>query len=70
MRAEALLRLQKLHSILDNQAIAKRLYNDNRCGIAHGGTIKRHDLADDFVEIAKDLKLIRYLARIAIEERL
>jgi hypothetical protein len=68
MRAEALLRIIQLRATMNNDQLAARFYNENRCGIAHGKVIKRHDLTIDFVEILADLKLLRYLARLAIEE--
>jgi len=71
MRANALFRFKELKNRLSTQEIAERLYNDNRCGIAHGrNNIRRHDLGDDFIDILNDLKLIKYLARIAIDERI
>jgi len=66
-RAKALLRLAALRRKDSDADIAKRLYNGNRCGIAHGSDIRRHDLSDDFREIVRDLPLIRFLARLAIE---
>jgi hypothetical protein len=70
-RAEALYSLKQLkkRNLMDS-AIADRLYKENRCGIAHGKTIKRHDMGSDFTEIVRDLKLLRYLARLAIERSL
>jgi hypothetical protein len=69
-RANALYQLHQLRSSLDDSNIVHRLYNENRCGIAHGTEIKLHDLGDDFRSILNDLKLIRYLARLAIDENL
>ena len=73
-RAHAKIQLRKLQTSLSNNKIASRLYNENRCGIAHGGThgqnIKKHDLGEDFVDVINDLKLIRYLSRLFIEERI
>lgn len=71
MRANSLYRFEELRSRLSTQEIAERLYNDNRCGIAHGrDNIRRHDLGDDFLDVLNDLKLIKYLARMAIDERI
>lgn len=67
-RAKALQRLATLRREGSDADIAKRLYNGNRCGIAHGSDIRRHDLSDDFRNIVQDLPLIRFLARLAIEE--
>ena len=71
IRVNALSQLQKLtHSGKSYEDIARRLYNENRCGIAHGGTIKSHALDDDFVSILNDILLIKYLARLSIEYKL
>jgi hypothetical protein len=70
-RAEALARLAVLRSQgMSTTAIVDYLYSETRCGIAHGQRIKRHDLGSEFVALARDAKLIRYLARLAIESRL
>ena len=69
-RANALYQLHQLRVSLDDSNIAYRLYNENRCGIAHSKEIKFHDLGKDFWSILQDLKLIRYLARLAIDESL
>lgn len=68
LRAIAIHRRDELAQELSPADIARRLYNDNRCGIAHGGDIRLHDLATDFREVLQDLKLLRFLARVAIEE--
>jgi hypothetical protein len=70
IRAGALGRLYELRQTHTNQQIAKRFWNTNRCGISHGGTIRRHDLDGDFKEILADIKVVRFLARIVIEEHL
>ncbi len=70
MRAQAIARIETLISQSQPSDVARRLYTENRCGIAHGGQIRRHDFADDFVEVLRDLPLIRYLARLSIEEAL
>ncbi len=71
MRAQAFVRIEDLLATTTPADVARRLYSANRCGIAHGkNAIRRHDLADDFVEVLRDIPLIRYLARIAIEESL
>lgn len=70
VRALAVFRRDALISTETPSDIARRLYNLNRCGIAHGGNIRTHDLAADFREILMDLKLVRFLSRIAIEDKL
>jgi hypothetical protein len=67
-RAMAVQRRDELKQQLSAADIARRLYNENRCGIAHGGDIRTHDLATDFREVLQDLKLLRFLSRIAIEQ--
>lgn len=68
MRAHALRALDGLRRKHEPEEIAWRLYNENRCGIAHGRKFKAHDMGDDFASILNDLKLIRFLARFAIEQ--
>ena len=70
MRASAIVRIDQLRCDRNDNEIAELLYNEDRCGIAHGGSIKFHDLGDDFVQINNDLKLIKYLSRIAIEAQI
>lgn len=69
-RAKAMHRLTALRADSSDRDIAKRLYNENRCGIAHGTDIRRHDLSDDFLAVLQDLPLIRYLGRLAIESEM
>jgi hypothetical protein len=68
MRAGALGRIDELKSTHTHQQIAKRFWNTNRCGISHGNAIRRHDLDTDFREILADTKLVRFLARVIIEQ--
>ena len=70
MRASAIVQLAQLRFERSEKEIAELLYNEDRCGIAHGGNIRFHDLSDDFVQINGDLKLIKYLARLAIEAKM
>lgn len=50
--------------------IAEYLYNENRCGIAHGkSNIKKSDFSVDYFSIVKDNYIIKLLARLAIEEK-
>jgi hypothetical protein len=69
LRACAVARLDELKTHTEQQ-IARRFWNTNRCGISHGNTIRRHDIDTDFKEILADLKLVRYLARLIIEQNL
>lgn len=68
IRACALARIDDLKRTHTAQQIAKRLWNTNRCGISHGRRIRRHDLDTDFKEILADIKLVRFLARLIIEQ--
>jgi hypothetical protein len=68
IRACALARIDELRCTLTDPQIAKRFWNTNRCGISHGGIIRRHDLDSDFKDILADIKLVRYLARVIIEQ--
>lgn len=67
-RRRALARLRVLKRTIGTQAIADYLWNENRCGIAHGTTIKRSDFGSDYFSVAKDCYLLKLLARIAIED--
>ena len=70
-RAEALARLDELRRRgMRDDEIVDGLHKETRCGIAHGEKIKRHDLGDEFMELIHDVKLVRYLARLAIEQKL
>jgi len=70
IRACALARIHELKQTYTDQQIAERFWNRNRCGISHGGTIRRHDLDTDFKEILADIKLVRFLARLIIEQNI
>lgn len=70
LKSNALFWFNELLKVMSISDIAIRLYNDNRCGIAHGGSIRQHDLGNDFIDILNDLKLLRYLSRIAIEKKM
>lgn len=70
-RKRALSRLQQLKSKLklDNRAIARYLYNENRCGIAHGKAgVKLYDFGYGLETIVRDNYILKLLARIAIED--
>jgi hypothetical protein len=70
LRAYALERVATLSGQLSPLQISERLYNTNRCGIAHGNLIRRHDLDLDFKDVVGNLKLIHYLSRVIIEQHL
>ena len=68
MRGHAQCQLARLRKCSTDTERSRRLYNENRCGIAHGREIKPHDLGDDFTSILNDLKIIRFLARLSISQ--
>lgn len=70
LRACTLARIDELKRTCTDQQIAIRFWNRNRCGISHGGTIRRHDLDMDFKEILADIMLVRFLARLIIEQHI
>jgi hypothetical protein len=70
LRAYCLERLNQLAVNHTPADVARRFYNTNRCGIAHGTNIRRHDLDVDFQDIISDLRALKYLARIAIEHHI
>lgn len=52
------------------KSVAEYLYNENRCGIAHGKSkIKKSDFNEDYFSIVKDNYIIKLLARLAIEDK-
>jgi hypothetical protein len=51
--------------------VAEHLYKRGRCGIAHGKTgIKSLDADSDLIEIARDVPLVKMLARVSIDSRI
>lgn len=69
-RKRALSRLKKLATKLGEKSIAEYLYNENRCGIAHGRTgVKAYDFGYNIQEISLDVYVLKLLARIAIEDK-
>lgn len=70
IRANGLTQLERLQNEgFTVSQITSRLYNENRCGIAHGKDIKYHDLSDNYFEVLRDLKLIKFLARYSIYQK-
>ncbi|MBC7363902.1 MAG: hypothetical protein H5U07_05080, partial [Candidatus Aminicenantes bacterium] len=69
-KKRAISRLAELIVKLKGKDIAAYFYNENRCGIVHGKTsIKVYDFGPTIEEIAKDLYILKLLARIAIEDK-
>jgi hypothetical protein len=69
-RRRALLRLSALRKHHGSTAaIAKYLYNTNRCGIAHGNEIVRADITPSYFDVVRDTYVLKLLARLAIDER-
>lgn len=68
LRRRALARIRSLKkSEKSNKSIAKKLYRESRCGIAHGKKIRRADFGIEFEDIYLDCFIIKLMARIAIE---
>jgi hypothetical protein len=68
-RRRALARLRTLNRALGAQSIEHYLYNENRCGIAHGQIIKRSEFGSDYFSVVKDCYILKLLARMAIEDK-
>ena len=69
-KKRAINRLAELKVKLNGKDIAAYFYNENRCGIVHGkASIKVYDFGPIVEEIAKDLYILKLLARIAIEDK-
>lgn len=70
-RRKAKVRLSLLMKKYGNEkSIAEYLYNENRCGIAHGKSkIRKSDFSEDYFSIVKDNSLLKLLARLAIEDK-
>ena len=68
-RRRALSRLCELDRKIGRSSVSRYLYNDNRCAIAHGvSTVKEYDFGDSIAEVARDICIIKLLARTAIDE--
>jgi hypothetical protein len=70
LRHRAVTHLRGLLKTMPYDKIASRLYHTNRCGIAHGQSIRRADFATDFNEVYRDGFIIKLMARLAIENKL
>lgn len=70
-RRKAIKRINELVNHLNGTPIEKYLYNEIRCGIAHGKeNIKTHDNFNTVQQISQDSYIMKLLARIAIETNL
>lgn len=70
-KTRALQRLNFLEEKLTNNELNKYLYNDNRCGIAHGKrNIKQYDFDENVKTIAKDNYVLKLLTRIGIKDKI
>ncbi len=68
-RRRALARLEALKADRTTLDVAAYLYNENRCGIAHGThEVVEHDFAQSLADVALDLDIMRLLCRLAIDE--
>lgn len=71
IEALAIERRDTLRGSLTDEQIATRLYEDQRCGLAHANPARSfllHDSTRDVAEVLLDLPLVRYLARAAVCE--
>lgn len=65
------LRLKELKNELEVDKLPDYLYNENRCGIAHGkGRIKEYDYNENVINIARDNYIMKLIARLAIEDKI
>ncbi|MDG4474924.1 methylamine utilization protein MauJ [Thiovibrio frasassiensis] len=63
-------RIAHLNSSLGTTPIEKYLYNEIRCGVAHGkDNVVTYDYDTNLKEISKDIFIIKLLARYAIEKK-
>jgi len=70
-RRRALNRLRRLKIELPGVEVEDYLYNENRCGIAHGSHgIKVYDFGQDVQSVAQDCYVLKLLARVGIEGQL
>lgn len=70
LRRRAVARLRDSLTRMSYATIANRLYFTNRCGIAHGQSIRRSDFSTDFREVYLDGFVLKLMARLAIEDKL
>jgi hypothetical protein len=70
LRRRAIARLRNLLNTMSYADIASRLYHTNRCGVAHGQSIRRADFSTDFRDVYLDGFVLKLMARLAIEDKL
>jgi hypothetical protein len=70
LRHRAAIRMRELLKTMTYEDVAKRFYYTNRCGIAHGHSIRRADFSTDFREVYLDCFVIKIMARLIIEDKL
>ena len=59
------------HLVSRSVNVADHLYSRGRCGIAHGKTgIRTLDAGSDLIELARDVPLVKMLARVSIDSRI
>jgi hypothetical protein len=70
-RRKATSRLEKLNRRLGPGKLSYYLYNENRCGIAHGkDKVIEYDFNYNVIEVSKDNYIMKLLSRIAIEDKI
>ncbi len=70
-KKKAIARLAKLSLKIPDGEIERYLYNENRCGIAHGrDQVKLFDYGVDFSDIVEDVFIMKLLSRIVIEDKM
>jgi len=71
LRRRAVSRLEQLLNRFGTCAeVAEKLYRTNRCGIAHGESIRRSDFSTDFTDVYMDCFVVRLMARLAIKDKI
>lgn len=69
-KRRAIKRLNELQATRSNAKIVDLLYKTNRCGIAHGQSIRHADFDSDFREVSLDCFIVKMMARLAIDDKL
>lgn len=68
LKHRAVKRLGELQKTKSYAEIADLLYGTNRCGIAHGRSIRHVDFDSDFCEVSLDCFIIKLMARLVIDD--